>query len=124
MALSPGTLCFATGSPYACNLDAALQVSHVLLCGPNHSSLQGSVDLCAELGARAVGGDPDRVALLDAAHLCVVRCQLELGVRALELELPHALDGGPRKERSKAHELERPATDRRWLRGLRHFDGE
>src|SRR5439155_21584929 len=99
------------------HLDVLAEVARVLLGDAGEAGGK----LAADLGVQGDGGLVRRHGHLgargDAAALRVFVGELDLGARALELQLGHALDGGAGEERAVAHEAQAGAAGERMAVG-------
>src|ERR671915_2231206 len=88
------------------HLDALVQSLRVLLFDPHHTGQEAAVDTGGERVRRAVRADANRLAGRDAPLAGIRRRELDLGQRALELELRDALHRLAAEEPAVADDLE------------------
>ena len=97
----PPGLCHAVASflGEGARVDAAAQALRVLVGDQRDALAQLVGEACAQLDRRAVARHGDEVAVRDPVRARVRARERHLGLRALELELRDALDGGAGEER-------------------------
>src|SRR5437899_1262701 len=77
-----------------------MEVACVLVRDSYRARGEVASDARTQLDGRAVRGDGDRLPVADLAALRVLRCELNLRLRPLELQLGRTLDRGAREERA------------------------
>src|SRR5690348_8439037 len=97
---------WSCGHTRALDLDRAVDIARELVGNACHSRSEVAVDTRAQRHRMAAAAHRHLVARADLALLGIDARQLDLGLRALELELRHALHGRAREERLVRDELQ------------------